>query len=89
MSATNSFTVIVTGSAPALVIQSITVSNGIVTIKWNSVSNLSYRLQYKQNLADSTWSNVVPDVTATGSIVIATNGVNNSTQQFFRVMLLP
>ncbi|MGD0208838.1 MAG: hypothetical protein ABSC89_14655, partial [Verrucomicrobiota bacterium] len=89
LTATNSFTVIVTGGSPPLVIQSITVSNGIATIKWSAVSGQNYRLQYKQNLTDSTWSNVVPDVTATGSIVIATNGVNNSTQQFYRVMLLP
>jgi hypothetical protein len=89
LTATNSFTVIVTGGSPPLVIQSITMSNGIATIKWSAVSGQNYRLQYKQNLTDSTWSNVVPDVTATGSIVIATNGVNNSTQQFYRVMLLP
>jgi hypothetical protein len=89
LTATNNFTVIVTGSTPLPMIQSITVSNGIATIKWSAVSGQNYRLQYKQNLTDSTWSNVVPDVTATGSIVIATNGINNSTQQFYRVMLLP
>jgi hypothetical protein len=88
MSATNSFTVVVTGSAPALVIQSITVSNGIATIKWNSVSNLSYRLQYTADLADLIWSNIVPDITATGSVVTTTNGINNSTQRFYRVQVI-
>jgi hypothetical protein len=89
LSATNSFTVIVTKSAPpAPVIQSITVSNGIATIKWSSVSNLSYRLRYTADLADLIWSNVVPDITATGSVVTATNGINNSTQRFYRVLIV-
>ena len=89
LTATNSFTVIVTGGSVSVpVIQSLSMFNGVVTVKWSAVSNLTYRLQYKQNLTDSAWSNVVPDITATGSIVTMTNGVNNSTQQFYRVMLL-
>jgi hypothetical protein len=89
LTATNNFTVIVTGGSPPPVIQSISVSNSVVTVKWSAVSGRNYRLQYMQNLTDSTWSNVVPDITATGSIATATNGVNNSTQQFYRVILLP
>jgi hypothetical protein len=89
LTATNSFTVIVTGGSPLPVIQSISLTNGIVTIKWSAVSGQSYTLQYKTNLTDSVWSNVVPDFTASGSIAIGTNGVNNSTQRFYRVMLLP
>jgi len=89
LTATNSFTVIVTGSVAAPVIQSISVSNSVVTIKWSAVSNLNYRLQYLQFLTGSAWSNVVPDITATGSTVTATNGVSNATQRFYRVMLVP
>jgi len=89
LSATNSFTVIVTGSAPSPVLQSITVSNGVATIKWSSVSNLVYRLQYLQNLTDAAWSNTVPDFTATGSSVTATNAISNSAQRYYRVMLVP
>jgi hypothetical protein len=88
LTASNSFTVIVPGGSTLPLIQSISLTNSIATIKWSAVSGQNYRLQYKQNLTDSTWSNVVPDFTASGSIAIGTNGVNNSTQQFYRVMLL-
>jgi hypothetical protein len=89
LTATNSFTVIVTGGSTTPVIQSIRLTNGIVTIKWSAVSGQSYRLQYKGNLTDSVWSDATPDFTATGSIATGTNGVNNSTQRFYRIKLLP
>ena len=88
LSATNSFTVIVTGGSTSPVIQSISLTNGIVTIKWSAVSGQSYRLQYKGNLTDSAWSNATPDFTATGAIATGTNGVNNATQRYYRVLLL-
>jgi hypothetical protein len=89
MSATNSFTVIVTGGSTTPVIQSIRLTNGIVTIKWSAVSGQSYRLQYKGNLTDSVWSDATPDFTASGPIATGTNGVNNVTQRFYRIKLLP
>src|SRR5208283_5598233 len=48
LSATNSFMVIVNamGVVPPPVIQSISVSNGIVTITWSAVTNQNYMLQY-------------------------------------------
>jgi hypothetical protein len=70
------------------VIQSIILTNGIVTIKWSAVSGQSYRLQYKGTLMDSAWSNAVPDFTASGPIATGTNGVNNATQRYYRVLLL-
>jgi hypothetical protein len=88
LSATNSFTVIVTGGSAMPVIQSIGLTNGIVTIKWSAVAGQSYRLQYKGNLTDSVWSDVTPDFTASGAIATGTNGVNNATQRYYRVLLL-
>jgi hypothetical protein len=89
LSATNSFTVIVTGGSTMPVIQSISLTNGIVTIKWSAVSGQSYRLQYKGNLTDSVWSDATPDFTASGPIATGTNGVNNATQRYYRIKLLP
>jgi hypothetical protein len=88
LTATNSFTVIVTGGSALPVVQSISLTNGIVTIKWSAVSGQSYTLQYKTNLTDSAWSSAVPNFTALGSTATGTNGVNNATQRFYRIMLL-
>jgi hypothetical protein len=89
LSATNSFTVIVTVGSTNPMIQSISLTNGIVTIKWSALSGQSYRLQYKGTLTDSVWSDATPDFTATGFLATGTNGVNNSTQRFYRIKLLP
>jgi subtilisin-like proprotein convertase family protein len=60
-----------------------------VVITWSSVSNLTYRVQYGSNIGSGSWSNVVPDVTATGTTAFATDTVSGSEPRFYRVLLLP
>ena len=60
-------------------------SPGTVIISWNSVSNLTYRVQYKNNLTDSNWTDLPPDVVATGVQTSVTNVVGIQPQRFFRV----
>jgi hypothetical protein len=91
LSATNSFEVIVNPAPviPPPVIQSITISNGIAVVTWGSVSSGIYRLQYIEDLGGTNWTDVLPDVQATGSTATATNATGNSTQQFYRIMVVP
>ncbi len=44
-----------------------TASGGVVTIRWNSIAGNTYRVQYKSTLSDLNWTDLVPDVTATGT----------------------
>src|SRR5204862_4640959 len=48
------------------VIQSITVSNNLVTITWSAGNGLKYAVQYKDQLDNPSWTDLPPDVTATG-----------------------
>jgi hypothetical protein len=73
---------------PPPVIESLTLSNGLVTVSWCCASNCTYRLQYKEDLGGSDWTDVVPDVHAHGSISAATNLVNTAAQRFYRVLLV-
>ena len=59
------------------------------TVAWSAVANGIYRLQFKNTLPDSNWNDVQPNVTATGPIATMTNTVNDATQRFYRVLLLP
>jgi hypothetical protein len=68
-------------------IQSITATNGIVTLTWSALDGKSYRLQYKDNLSDSDWSNLEPDVTAVGASASMTNSPG-SAPRFYRVQVL-
>src|SRR5208282_5728573 len=75
-------------AAPPPVITSILLTNGVVTITWNSVTGGIYRMQYINNLNGGGWTDLSPDVTATGSTATQTNAVGSATQRFYRVVLL-
>jgi len=91
LSATNSYVVFVNPAPiiPAPVIQSISLSNGVVTVAWCCLSNCTYRLQYSGDLGGANWTDVLPDVQAAGPIATATNAVGASTRRFYRVLLMP
>jgi hypothetical protein len=74
---------------PAPVIQSIQLTNGMATVLWSSTANSTYRLQYKNTLLDAGWTDLLPNVMATGPTATMTNAVNGATQRFYRVVLLP
>ncbi|HWX18269.1 MAG TPA: Ig-like domain-containing protein [Candidatus Binatia bacterium] len=71
------------------VVSSISVSNGMAVLTWNAVAGHTYRLQYEASLSNSSWIDLLPDTTATGPTITATNVLNGSTQRFYRVVLLP
>ncbi|MDB6024865.1 MAG: D-alanyl-D-alanine carboxypeptidase/D-alanyl-D-alanine-endopeptidase [Verrucomicrobiales bacterium] len=58
-----------------------------IVLSWNASAGLKYRLQYKTDLSLPTWTDVAPDITATNTIVTATNSIG-STAKFFRVLLV-
>jgi hypothetical protein len=78
-----SFTVTVV-SAPTA---NISVAGNVVTISWTAIANQTYRVQYKNNLDDATWTDLAPDVTASGSTASATD--TTISQKFYRVAVLP
>ena len=68
-------------------ITSITVSGGVATLTWNSVSNQSYVLQYKDDLAGANWIEVPVTIPATGLSTSTTNVLGGAPQRFYRVRL--
>jgi hypothetical protein len=91
LSDTNTFTVTVTGSQPPPrpMIESITVSNQVVTLTWTAVPGHTYRLQFKQNTDDPNWTDIQPDIVASSTTVTATDATAPSTQRFYRVYVVP
>jgi hypothetical protein len=78
-----SFTVTVV-SAPTA---DISVSGNVVTLSWTSIAGQSYRVQYKDNIDDASWTDLAPDVTASGSTASTTD--TTTSQRFYRVAVLP
>jgi hypothetical protein len=57
---------------------------------WTAIPGAGYRVQYKTNLNAAAWSDLVGDVTATGTTASkadATLGTNAT--RFYRVFALP
>ncbi|HVU07784.1 MAG TPA: putative Ig domain-containing protein, partial [Verrucomicrobiae bacterium] len=88
LSATNSFQITVNVATNDFRILSITISNNVALVTWTSVSNNFYRLQYTDNLNGTNWNDVSPDILATNQTTSMTNALGNSTQRFYRVMLV-
>jgi len=88
--ATNTFPVTVNDVASlAVVITSLKLTNGVATITWDAMSNRTYRLQYRTNLTDPGWTELLPDVTATGPSAVKTDAVMGVPRRFYQVVLLP
>ncbi|HWI59454.1 MAG TPA: immunoglobulin domain-containing protein, partial [Bacillota bacterium] len=71
------------------VVESTALSDSIFTMSWSAIAGQSYRLQYKDNLEQTNWYEWLPDRTASGPVVTVTNSVDNWTQRFYRVLLVP
>jgi hypothetical protein len=90
-SATNSFIVFVQDAPTGLepIIESLSLSNGVATILWSSISNQTYRLQYTDGLTPTNWQDLLPDITASADTASATNAVGSAASRFYRVMVVP
>jgi hypothetical protein len=80
--------VVTISSVPAPVISSINLTNGVVSIAWNSVGGGSYRLQYISDLGGGNWTDLSPDVTATGLTATQTDAVGSAPQRFYRIKVM-
>jgi uncharacterized delta-60 repeat protein len=74
---------------PPPVIESITASNGNVTITWSAIAEKTYRVQFKPDLTETGWNALSGDVMATGSTATKTDTSVSGNQRFYRVLLLP
>jgi subtilase family serine protease len=80
---------VVVGTVPAPIVQSVTLAGNSITFTWSSIANGSYQLQSASELSNPNWTNVAATVTASGGLVSATEPIGASSQQFYRVVLLP
>jgi hypothetical protein len=89
LSDTNSFSVTVSAPPPPPVIQYLAVTNGAVTIRWTAAAGHSYRLEYKDDFADTNWYPSGSNILASQATAVATDAVGGALQRFYRVVLLP
>jgi hypothetical protein len=66
-------------------IQSAKLANGQFMLTWSAVSNGVYQLQYKTNLLQTNWINGGSIITASNTVLSATNAIGADQQRFYRV----
>ena len=76
-----------TNQPPAL--QTIVISGTSATLTWSAIPGTTYRLQFKTNLTDTIWGDLVPDVTATGATASTSDPVATNDMRFYRLLVVP
>ncbi len=69
--------------APPIVLSSVTIANGNFGFSWNAISNIAYKVQWKQQLSAPAWNNLA-NIMATNSSVSFREQLG-PTQRFYRV----
>ena len=65
----------------------ITRRNGDVLVSWTATPGVTYRVQYRADLGDPTWTDLAGDVTASGTVASKEDPTGANAQRFYRVML--
>jgi uncharacterized repeat protein (TIGR03803 family) len=71
-----------------LVFQTLSQTNGTLTLTWSTEKGQTYQLQYKANLTATNWTTLL-SLTATNSTASASDTINASGRRFYRVVLTP
>ncbi len=74
---------------PAPIMRVAGLSNDVINLEWSSVSGATYRVQFRSDLTAGNWSNLPPDITATGSNASQTDSISSTAQRFYRVQIVP
>jgi hypothetical protein len=84
MNDADSFAVLV---LPRLAIQSFAVSGPDLVFTWSAIPNTRDRVQFKNNLDDPNWTDLVPHVTANGTTASQSDPLSQS-QRFYQVLVV-
>ncbi|MEI9865963.1 MAG: hypothetical protein WDN00_15710 [Limisphaerales bacterium] len=69
--------------APPIVLSSAKITNGKFNFCWNTITNGAYRVQWKQQLTDSTWTDLT-NITASSNSASFTENLTQ-TQRYYRI----
>jgi hypothetical protein len=83
---TNSFSGAVQTVSPE--ITSLSFPDNLAVVTWTSTVGGSYRVQYLNDLTNTNWTNLSPDITADGPTAMATDTNGLFPQRFYRILLL-
>jgi hypothetical protein len=75
-------------TAVAPVFQNTAATGGAVLLSWSAIVGRTYQLQFKTNVNQTTWSNLL-SVVATSATATASDSLASAPRKFYRAVLLP
>jgi len=63
-------------------------SSNEVTLTWSGIPDWVYRVQFKGGLNETAWTDLAPDVTATGWVAKKTGLMSGDKRRFYRVRVV-
>lgn len=70
---------------PAPNFQSVTAAGGSIIFSWNAIPGSAYQIQYTTNLNQATWIDLGSSITASNTVMSATDTLILDQQRFYRV----
>ena len=74
-------------TVPGPVLQSVIGAGGTVTFTWSAVVNADYQLQYCTDLTQTNWTDLGSLITATNTVMSATDSIGPDPQRFYRLLV--
>jgi len=74
---------------PRPTLEVVGVSSNSINLAWSAIAGLSYRVQFTDTVAPSNWTDLVPDVVASGQTAGNTDTAPTNNFRFYRVRVLP
>ncbi len=83
---TRTFQVVVVNS---LRVREVAVTNGVMALQWQSIPGRSYRIEFKNSLAERLWNQLGTNITPLAGTAAITDPVGTNVQRVYRIVLLP
>ena len=78
-----------TVTTPLIQMEVVSLTDTRVTLSWNTVAGRSYRVQYKSDLSEPSWTDLAGDIAADGTIAtIVDDSINGARQRYYRIVIL-
>ena len=78
-----------TGTTAPIQVAVLSVTDTSVTLSWNTVAGRTYRVQYKSDLSEPSWTDLAGDIAADGTIATKVDdSINGALQRYYRIVIL-
>jgi hypothetical protein len=77
-----------TVTTPLIQVEVVSLTDTSVTLSWNTVAGKTYRVQYKSDLSEPSWTELAGDIAAEATIATKVDGsIHGVGQRYYRIVI--